>query len=131
MQIHHLAAAAMLGLVVGAVHAQPVVQGGVVTDPAGRTLYIFDKDQPGSSQCTGACLQAWPAYNAEAAAGAQVHAKASRLASQQWAWNNKPLYYFAGDAQPGDKAGDGSGGVWHIVKPVASVSTTPAPAYKY
>ena len=131
MQTHHFAAALFV-LGTGAAQAQPVVQGGIVTDPAGRTLYVFDKDQPRTSHCAGACLQAWPAYTADAAAGSQVHAKAARLATQQWTWNNKPLYYFAGDAQPGDKAGDGSGGVWHIVKPpVASVSAAPDPAYKY
>lgn len=131
MQLHRLAAA-LLVLGGGAAQAQPVVQGGIVTDPAGRTLYVFDKDQPGVSHCSGACLQAWPAYSAEAAAGAQVHPKAARLATQQWTWNNKPLYYFAGDAQPGDKAGDGSGGVWHIVKPpVAATGAVAAPASTY
>jgi predicted lipoprotein with Yx(FWY)xxD motif len=131
MQFHRLAAV-LLVLGAGVAQAQPVVQGGIVTDPAGRTLYVFDKDQPGASNCSGPCLQAWPAYSAEAAAGAKLHAKASRLATQQWAWNNKPLYYFAGDAQPGDKAGDGSGGVWHIVKPpVAATSAAAAPTSGY
>lgn len=132
MQLQHLATAAVFGLVAGLAQAQPVVQGGIVTDAAGRTLYIFDKDQPGVSHCSGACLQAWPAYSAESADGVQVHPKATRLATRQWAWNGKPLYYFAGDAQPGDKAGDGSGGVWHIVKPpVNSASAPAAPVSKY
>ncbi len=118
----HRFALVMLVLGAGAAQAQPVIQGGVVTDPAGRTLYIFDKDAPGVSHCSGGCLQAWPAYAAEAAAGARVHSAAQRLATGQWAWNNKPLYYFAGDAQPGNKAGDGSGGVWHVIKPKDAVT---------
>lgn len=122
---------AFVGLVAAAAaHAQPVVQGGILTDPAGRTLYVFDKDQPGTSHCTGACLQAWPAYSAEPAAGAQQHPKVKRLATRQWAWNDKPLYYFAGDAAPGDKAGDGSGGVWHIVKPTDGAQAA-STGYRY
>jgi predicted lipoprotein with Yx(FWY)xxD motif len=131
MPLHRLAAA-LLVLGIGAAQAQPVVQGGIVTDPAGRTLYVFDKDQPGVSHCSGACLQAWPAYSAEPAAVVQGHAKTARLITQQWTWNSKPLYYFAGDAQPGDKAGDGSGGVWHIVKPpVAVTGAAAAPVSTY
>ena len=131
MQKHPLFAATLLALGIGAAQAQPVLQGGIVTDPAGRTLYVFDKDQADTSNCKGGCLQAWPAYTADAAAGAQVHPKAARMDNQQWTWNRKPLYYFAGDAQAGDKAGDGSGGVWHIVKPAAP-SATPSPsAYTY
>ena len=34
----------------------------------------------------------------------------------QWARDGKPLYVFAGDGQPGDAKGDGTGGVWHAVK---------------
>jgi hypothetical protein len=27
----------------------------------------------------------------------------------------KPVYYFAGDKKAGDMAGDGMGGVWHVI----------------
>lgn len=131
MQRVSLLTAALVGLAAAAAQAHPVVQGGILTDPAGRTLYVFDKDQPGTSHCTGACLQAWPAYNADPAGGAQMHPKVKRLASRQWAWNDKPLYYFAGDAAPGDKAGDGSGGVWHIVKPADGAQAAASTGYRY
>ena len=36
--------------------------------------------------------------------------------AMQWAINGMPLYYWAGDANPGDTTGDGVGGVWHVVK---------------
>lgn len=124
--------AALLGSIATGAMAQPVTHDGILTDPAGRTLYVFDKDQPNTSHCAGPCLQAWPAYTAEPAKGAKVAAQATRLATggvQQWAWNGQPLYYFVGDAKPGDRAGDGSGGVWHIVKPAAATSagTSAAP----
>lgn len=131
MPSHRLLAAALLTLGLGAVHAQPVIQGGIVTDPAGRTLYVFDKDQPDTSNCHGGCLQAWPAYTANAAPGATLHPKAARMGNQQWTWNHKPLYYFAGDTQAGDKAGDGSGGVWHIIRPATPTASTAQTTHAY
>jgi len=99
---------------------QPAAQGGILTDPAGITLYTYDPDKGDKIICQGSCLQAWPAYTAEPAAGEVLVSQASRLKSagkQQWAWNGKPLYYFIGDSKPGDRIGDGSADVWHIVKP--------------
>lgn len=118
------------GLAATTLQAQPVLQEGVLTDPAGKTLYIFDKDQPDKSNCSGACQQAWPAY--KAGTGAAKLPEVSRLpgeGAQQWTWNKMPLYYFVGDAKPGDRAGDGSGGVWHLVKGNAPAVATPAHSY--
>lgn len=123
---------ALCGLIASTTQAQPIVQDGVVTDPAGRTLYTFDKDQPSKSNCQGPCIQAWPAYTAEPTAGLKLASQASRFerdGAQQWAWNGKPLYYFVGDAKPGDRAGDGSGKVWHVIKPAAPVSTPTAASH--
>ena len=36
--------------------------------------------------------------------------------TMQWAYDAKPVYFFKDDKKNGDVAGDGSGGVWHIVK---------------
>jgi predicted lipoprotein with Yx(FWY)xxD motif len=99
---------------------QPAAQGGILTDPAGITLYTYDPDKGDKIICQGSCLQAWPAYTAEPVAGEVLVSQASRLkgaGKQQWAWNGKPLYYFIGDSKPGDRIGDGSADVWHIVKP--------------
>lgn len=127
------AALAVVTLATASVQAQPVLKDGVLTDPAGRTLYTFDKDQPNQSQCAGGCLQAWPAYVGGADGQSPALQGLSRFeqnGTQQWAWNGRPLYYFAGDAKPGDRNGDGKGGVWHIVKPQAP--TTPvASGYSY
>lgn len=115
-----------------ATHAQPVMQGGILTDATGRTLYTFDKDQPGKSNCQGPCAQNWPAYTAEPKAGTTPPPEASRFdheGLQQWAWNGKPLYFFVGDTKPGDRNGDGRNGVWHIIQATSSASTA-APAGK-
>jgi predicted lipoprotein with Yx(FWY)xxD motif len=114
-----------------AVHANPVIRDGIVTDPAGRTLYVFDKDEAFKSHCEGGCLQAWPAYTNDIQSGASVPDAATRFEQdqrQQWAWQGKPLYYFAGDTKPGERTGDGSGGVWHMVRPVQKAA---APASYY
>lgn len=111
--------------------AQPVAKDGVLTDAAGRTLYTFDKDQANKSNCQGACLQNWPPYVAEPTAGAKPLASVGRFEHddlKHWTFNGSPLYYFAGDAKPGDRNGDGKGGVWHVVKPGANASTTPVAA---
>ena len=96
--------------------AQTTERNGILADASGRSLYTFDKDQAGKSNCSAACLSAWPAFMAQADAkpGGSL-SLIEREGGRQWAVNGKPLYYFAGDAQPGDRAGDGSGGVWHLV----------------
>ena len=81
----------------------------------GMTLYTFDKDSTGVSNCYGGCAENWPPYIAKG------YAKISGLStierkdgSKQWAKDGKPLYFWAGDSNPGDTTGDGVGGVWHI-----------------
>lgn len=115
--------------------AQPVAKDGFLTDAAGRTLYTFDKDQANKSNCQGPCLQNWPPYVAEPTAGAKPLPAVGRFEHDElkhWTYNGSPLYYFAGDAKPGDRNGDGKGGVWHVVKPgstTSSASTTSGSAY--
>ena len=37
--------------------------------------------------------------------------------AKQWAYKGRPLYLWVNDKKPGDKTGDGVGGVWKIAKP--------------
>jgi predicted lipoprotein with Yx(FWY)xxD motif len=102
--------------------AQTTDSGGLLRDAAGRTLYTFDQDTANESRCFDGCAAAWPPFMA--AEGAKAQGKLAPIArkggGQQWAFDGKPLYYFAGDAKPGDASGDNSGGVWHVVKPGAA-----------
>ncbi len=96
----------------------------VLTDAQGWTLYIFTRDQPGVSVCTGQCAVNWPPLTIEGdpvappdlpgALGVIMRPDGAR----QVTYNDMPLYYFAGDTQPGDMNGHGVGGVWLIAKPV-------------
>jgi len=99
--------------------AQSVGADGVLRDPAGRTLYVFDRDDPsGASRCYEGCAEVWPAFVAKIGAEVKgeltVHTRTD--GRMQWGWNGKPLYTFAGDRVPGDAEGDGLGGVWHAVR---------------
>ena len=96
-------------------------KGTYLSDFQGMTLYTFDKDTKGVSNCEGACLSAWPVYTSGATAQktfpANITVITRKDGSKQFAWKDMPLYYYAKDTKAGDVTGDGVGGVWHIVKP--------------
>ena len=110
--------------------AQTAETGGLLRDGAGKTLYTFDNDAANESRCFDACAAAWPPFMA--AEGAQAKGKLAPIARKggglQWALDGKPLYFFVGDAKPGDVSGDGSGGVWHVVKSGAAEKRAAVPA---
>jgi predicted lipoprotein with Yx(FWY)xxD motif len=102
--------------------------------PSGMSLYTFDKDSAGTSNCSGDCAGNWPALTVAAADAITVGAglTASDFAtvtgsggSLQVAFKQIPLYYFAGDRAVGDVNGDGVGGIWHLA---TTSSTLPPPA---
>jgi predicted lipoprotein with Yx(FWY)xxD motif len=92
--------------------------GKVMTTPQGSTVYTFDEDQIGKSNCYGDCARHWPPVLA--ANGAQPYGRMSLAARQdgqeQWAYDGKPLYTYAEDAMHGDVKGENAGKVWHVVK---------------
>ena len=97
--------------------------GKIVTDTAGMTIYMFDKDTQGSgtSACSGGCLSAWPPVPASSAnpsvAGVtgDVGSITATDGTQQLTLNGWPLYYYASDAAAGDVNGQGSGGIWWVL----------------
>lgn len=88
----------------------------VLTDFNGMTLYIFDKDTPGVSNCYDSCAEKWPPLFADADAMAEGDFSVVQRTdgSAMWAYKGMPLYYWYEDAAPGDIKGDGVGGVWHL-----------------
>lgn len=94
-------------------------KGKILVDMKGMTLYVFDKDAAGKSNCNGPCIQNWPAL--AAAAGTKGSGDWSVMtrddASLQWAYKSKPLYTWAKDTKPGDTTGDGVNNVWHVATP--------------
>lgn len=87
-----------------------------LVDSNGMTVYVYDEDQPGVSNCYKGCAKAWPAVPAPATAPQSPFSEIARTdGTKQLAYENHPLYTYVGDSAPGDTTGDGLGGVWHIV----------------
>jgi predicted lipoprotein with Yx(FWY)xxD motif len=94
---------------------------GVLTGKNGMTLYTFDKDTAGTgkSVCNGPCATNWPPLMAAADAkdSGDYTVITRDDGGKQVAYKGKPLYFWAKDAKPGDKTGDGFNNVWHAAKP--------------
>ena len=97
------------------------VSDGALTGPNGMTLYVFDKDTAGSgkSVCNGPCATNWPPLMAMASDKASGGSRRSppRRGAEQRGNPGKPPYYWAKDAKPGDRTGDGMINAWHVARP--------------
>ncbi len=100
----------------GAVKSTDIGGQMVLTDAGGMTLYIFDKDEPGVSNCYDGCAQKWPPLFADETAQAEGDFSIVERTdgTKMWAYKEMPLYYWVDDKAPGDITGDGVGGVWHL-----------------
>lgn len=94
--------------------------GSILVDGKGMTLYLFTKDTPNTSNCTGQCLVAWPPLLGKPTAGTGVDA--AKLGSftradggTQASYNGWPLYYWQSDAKPGDVTGQNVNKVWFVL----------------
>jgi predicted lipoprotein with Yx(FWY)xxD motif len=102
--------------------------GSILVDPSGWTLYTFANDPADASACTGGCTDEWPPLLADMGVAAAPELPGTLTAfprddgAMQLAYNDAPLYYFSGDAVPGDTKGNGDEGMWFA----ASSGLTPA-----
>jgi len=87
----------------------------VLTNASGMTLYTFDKDTAGVSNCYDQCATNWPPALADAGAVAdgEFTLVDRKDGSKMWAHEGQPLYLWKNDTKAGDVTGDGVGGVWH------------------
>ncbi|MET3899951.1 putative lipoprotein with Yx(FWY)xxD motif [Devosia sp. UYZn731] len=99
----------------GAVKTSEIGGKAVLTDAKGMTLYTFDKDTAGVTNCYDDCATKWPP--AMAAADAKADGDFTLVdrkdGSKMWAHKGMPLYLWFKDTKAGDTTGDGVGGVWH------------------
>jgi predicted lipoprotein with Yx(FWY)xxD motif len=96
------------------------VKGDYLVGGSGMTLYIFDIDSVGVSNCSGSCAGLWPPYTTPSVPVNLPTGVATITRSDgsiQFTYKGLPIYYYAGDTQIGDLNGDGVGGTWHLVKP--------------
>jgi predicted lipoprotein with Yx(FWY)xxD motif len=100
--------------------------GPILADSQGRSLYLFKADTSTASTCISAgCVAEWPPFVAGGTPQAGGGLAANQLGTttradghQQVTYGGHPLYYFAGDSQPGATAGQGlndNGGEWYLV----------------
>ncbi len=101
------------------IHTMEVGGSMIYTDAKGMTLYTFDKDKTGVSNCNDGCAVKWPPLMANAKAmGNDDFSVITRAdGSRQWAYKGMALYTWFKDKAAGDITGDGVKGVWHVAKP--------------
>jgi predicted lipoprotein with Yx(FWY)xxD motif/plastocyanin len=98
--------------------------GSFLADDQGRTLYLFTKDTPNTSNCYDKCEAAWPPLFTKGAPVAADGVDAALLGtttrkdgSVQVTYSGWPLYYYVKDQKPGDVTGQDVGGVWYVISP--------------
>ena len=104
----------------------PTSLGRVVADGSGRTLYLFEKDTPKRSACSGTCAVYWPPLltgGAVAIKGVQRSVLGTIRRSdgtRQVTYAGHPLYLFSGDSSRGQTNGEGLhdfGAGWYALTP--------------
>jgi len=100
----------------GAVKSADVGGKMILTDAKDMTLYIWDKDAVGVSNCYDQCAVNWPPLLVPAdTAVTGDFTLVDRTDSDMHivAYKGWPLYLWVKDTKPGDTTGDGVGGTWH------------------
>ncbi|WP_371496773.1 hypothetical protein OG871_12230 [Kitasatospora sp. NBC_00374] len=128
-QSAYASASGSAGTTAGAAAVKVAATGGelgsILVDGQGRTLYLFEADTSSQSTCSDACAAAWPPFTTTGAATAGDGATAGLLGTTkrpdgatQVTYNGHPLYYYAGDAKPGDTTGQDLnqfGASWYVL----------------
>ncbi len=85
----------------------------ILVNAQGMTLYRYDKDTAGTSNCTGSCATVWPPLTASGDTPTAAQGVTGTLATisradgtKQVTYNGTPLYTFQQDKKPGDASGD-------------------------
>ena len=104
--------------------------GTILVGANGNTLYVFTRDEPNKSNCSGRCAQTWPPHVTvgEPTAGEGITAGmlgtiTREDGSTQVTYSGHPLYRFANDEKPGDTNGQGQGGAWFVISPAGNPIT--------
>src|SRR4051812_32683040 len=107
--------------------------GTFLVDAKGSALYLWAADKGSTSTCSGGCAQAWPPLTTTGKPLAGPGTQASLLGTTKRSdgtlevtYAGHPLYYFTGDAQPGQTTGqatNGFGADWFVVAPSGKAIT--------
>jgi predicted lipoprotein with Yx(FWY)xxD motif len=100
--------------------------GSFLVGPDGMTLYRFNPDEVGVSNCGGECAVNWPPFIIEAGKTPRGNAgivgdlgtmERADDGTIQVTYQGMPLYYWLNDEAPGDATGQGFNDVWFVVRP--------------
>lgn len=107
--------------------------GNTLADGNSRTLYLFAPDKTNMSTLSAAGRAIWPPFTTARRPVASDGAQASQIGTvtgagspAQVTYHGHPLYYFAGDHNPGQTAGQGLndfGGRWYVLSKSGSAIT--------
>ena len=102
--------------------------GKILVNSKGFTLYLWAKDKPNKSACSGPCLAVWPFVIVSGKPTAGPGIAASKLGTfavkvngktvQELTYNKHPLYTYISDVKPGVISGQGNGSFgapWWVV----------------
>jgi predicted lipoprotein with Yx(FWY)xxD motif len=96
----------------------------ILVNARGMTLYKYDQDTSGASNCTGSCATAWPPLTVTSGTsptgGSGVTGTLATITrpdgTKQVTYNGAPLYTWKQDTKAGDVTGDGVNS-FHAVTP--------------
>lgn len=101
--------------------------GRMLVDGRGRSLYLFEGDKQGMSNCDTSCASVWPPLTTTGAPKPGSGALAGQLGTlhrsdgtRQVTYHGHPLYLYVGDTQRGSARGEGLdqfGAEWYAVAP--------------
>ncbi len=105
--------------------AENELYGPILVGPNGMTLYTFDRDALGTSNCYDQCAENWPPLTVESAdavtmadgVGGAIATAERTDGTLQVTYNGWPLYYWAHDEAAGDTTGHRVGRVWWVAQP--------------
>jgi predicted lipoprotein with Yx(FWY)xxD motif len=110
------------GLIMYDLQTYNTTLGEILVDGSGYTLYTFAYDSINKSTCSGTCASTWPPFilnSDEMTVPKPILHRIGILARNstaiQLTFDGMPLYYYAGDANPGDTNGQGIDGKWYVV----------------
>jgi predicted lipoprotein with Yx(FWY)xxD motif len=106
--------------------------GQILTDDAGKTLYLYTRDTKDTTNCYDRCAQAWPPLLTTGAPKVGDGLNAMLLGTTnrtdgtiQVTFNGWPLYYYVTDMKAGDITGQDVGGVWYVLSARGDKVETP------
>lgn len=104
--------------------------GKALADANGRTLYLFAGDKPNVSRLSAAGRAFWPPLTSATKPSATGGVAANNIGATstgQVTYNGHPLYYFVGDHNAGQTAGQGLtefGARWYVLSPAGAAITS-------